>query len=45
MEPEIISLIGGFPFMLGPLRQSSTVFIQPFFGRDPEGRVTYGAVT
>ncbi len=25
MGPEILSLIGGFPFLLGPLERSSTV--------------------
>ena len=26
MDPEIVSLMGGFPFLLGPLERSSTVY-------------------
>ena len=32
MGPEIFSLIGGFPFLPGPLEQSSTVVDLPTDG-------------
>ena len=31
MGPEILSLIGGFPFLPGPLERSSTVHKKQFF--------------